>query len=193
MSNLTKVYSPSGRYFTVAREHAPRFQGFLSELEKAGYNIDQSQSGGYNYRTIAGSNKLSNHAHGAALDINWSQNPRDGSIGHIGKTLGADRVRSLASKYGLRWGGDYKNPDAMHFEVHGDWDGGKDAPQGAPTIMQGDGERQPMGTGWRDQPPMRSSDTNGNAFASSFQPAQWKDPSTVQWSDGNAFSFGPQW
>jgi hypothetical protein len=36
-------------------------------------------------------------------------------------------------------------------------------------------------------------DEKTNAFSLGFQPAQWKDPSTVQWSDGNAFSFGPQW
>jgi hypothetical protein len=121
VSDITKVYSPGGQYFSVANQHAPRFTSFLKDLHDSGYPIHQNQSGGYNYRNIAGTNKLSNHAHGSAIDLNWSLNPRSKSnpYGHIGETLGADKFRALVAKHGLSWGGDWKNPDAMHVEVAG--------------------------------------------------------------------------
>lgn len=96
----------------VATEHAPRFKGFLDDLEASGYGVDQRQSGGYNHRNIDGTNRLSNHAYGTAIDVNWTANPR-GTRG----TIQPDVARSLAAKHGLVWGGDWKNPDPMHFEV----------------------------------------------------------------------------
>lgn len=113
-AGLVVVTSPSGAKFRVAEQHGPKFEALVRDLEDAGYSIDGNTSGGYNYRTIAGSNKLSNHAHGAAIDINWSDNAR-GSKG----TLDPELARSLAKKHGLAWGGDWKNPDPMHFEVPG--------------------------------------------------------------------------
>lgn len=114
MADLVRIGSPGGSFFTVAKPHAERFQGFINDLENSGYKINGDQSGGYNYRTIAGTNKLSNHAHGAAIDVNWTDNAR-GTPGNIP----ADLARSLAQKHGLTWGGDWKNPDPMHFEVAG--------------------------------------------------------------------------
>lgn len=108
------VTSPSGARFTVANQHAARFGGLLKDLEDAGYAVQGNQSGGYNPRNIAGTNTPSRHAHGAAIDINWTDNPRGGK----GK-IPADLARSLAAKHGLVWGGDWKNPDPMHFEVPG--------------------------------------------------------------------------
>lgn len=114
MSALTTIKTKAGIPFTVGSSYADRFTGLLNDLEAAGYGIKADQSGGYNYRNIAGTNKLSNHAHGAAVDVNWGANAR-GTAGDIPPEL----ARSLASKYGLTWGGDWKNPDPMHFEVAG--------------------------------------------------------------------------
>lgn len=114
MAELTRIKSPGGAAFTVAQPHAERFSGLLGDLEAAGYKVNGDQSGGYNYRTIAGTNKLSNHAHGAAIDVNWTDNAR-GTPGNIPPDL----ARALAQKHGLTWGGDWKNPDPMHFEVPG--------------------------------------------------------------------------
>ena len=108
MVNLTTI-RPG---ISVATQHAPRFKGLLDDLDAAGYGIDQKQSGGYNYRNIDGTNKLSNHAYGTAVDVNWNANAR-GTHGNIPPDL----ARSLAAKHGLTWGGDWKNPDPMHFEV----------------------------------------------------------------------------
>ena len=61
--------------------------------------------------------RLSCHASGTAIDLNATQHP----LGAIG-TFPADKVpmiRALAKKYGLAWGGDYRNrKDEMHFEIN---------------------------------------------------------------------------
>jgi hypothetical protein len=99
---------------TVGSPYADKFKGLIEDLEANGVKIDPRQSGGYNYRNIAGTNRLSNHAYGRALDINWNDNAR-GTKGKIDPTL----ARTLAQKHGLVWGGDWSNPDPMHFEVAG--------------------------------------------------------------------------
>ncbi|MDO9381828.1 MAG: M15 family metallopeptidase [Hyphomicrobiaceae bacterium] len=115
MTKLTTFATNGGAKFTVNAEHGARFQALLNDLEAKGYAIDGKQSGGYNYRNIAGTNKLSEHAHGNAVDVNWSKNAR-GSKGDIDPAL----ARELAARHGMTWGGDWKNPDPMHFEVaHG--------------------------------------------------------------------------
>jgi hypothetical protein len=113
-AQLMRIQSAGGAPFTVDDAHAPKFKGLLDDLEAAGYRVDPGQSGGYNPRNIAGTNKPSNHAFGKAIDINWTNNAR-GTQGNIPPEL----ARSLAQKHGLRWGGDWKNPDPMHFEVAG--------------------------------------------------------------------------
>jgi hypothetical protein len=113
---LRTITSPSGAKFTVDEAYADKFSSFLAELEGRGYAVDGGQSGGYNPRNIRGTNTPSNHAFGRAIDINWSDNPQGGA----GK-IPAETARELAAKYGMRWGGDYKNakPDPMHFEFVG--------------------------------------------------------------------------
>ena len=112
-ADLVTITTPSGAKFRVARKVAPQFQGFVNELSSSGYGIDPSQSGGYNYRTIAGSPKISQHGYGNAIDINWTANPRGGAAGG---NLPAN-VGDIAAKYGLAWGGNWSNPDPMHFEA----------------------------------------------------------------------------
>jgi hypothetical protein len=111
MTGLTKL---DGYGITVGSQYADKFKGLLDDLEANGVKVDRSQSGGYNYRNIAGTNRLSNHAYGRALDVNWTDNAR-GTKGKIDPNL----ARALASKHGLVWGGDWSNPDPMHFEVAG--------------------------------------------------------------------------
>lgn len=114
MSELVTIRTRAGVPFTVAKDAAPKFEALLNDLEASGYPIRGDQSGGYNYRTIAGTNTLSNHAHGNAVDVNWSENAR-GTAGNIPPGL----ARDLAAKHGMTWGGDWKNPDPMHFEIAG--------------------------------------------------------------------------
>ena len=109
---MAVVAAGSGARFRVAHDHAERFQGLIADLEAAGVDIKPEQSGGYARRNIAGTNTPSQHASGRAIDLNWTENAR-GTAGRIDPEL----ARSLAAKHGLKWGGDWKNPDPMHFEV----------------------------------------------------------------------------
>ena len=110
------VKSSSGANFEVSPAYSKRFAGLVNDLEALGLEINPKTSGGYSFRTIDGSTKLSRHAHAEAIDINWDKNAR-GIRGEIRDVIPEDKIRQLAKKWGLKWGGDWKNPDDMHFEV----------------------------------------------------------------------------
>jgi len=75
---------------------------------------------GYAYRAIRGqedAGNLSNHASGTAVDLNATKHPL-GKRGTFTKEQEV-KIRALAVKYGLRWGGDYKKrADEQHFEIN---------------------------------------------------------------------------
>lgn len=72
---------------------------------------------GYAYRPVRGKTTgLSNHASGTAIDLNAVKHP----LGKAGTfaPLQEYKLKELVKKYGLRWGGSYKDrKDEMHFEV----------------------------------------------------------------------------
>jgi hypothetical protein len=106
------------RNFYVAPAAAPLFIGFLNEVVKKGYSLDEGilDDWSYNCRDIRDSTTVSEHARGTAVDINAVHNP-------MGSTLRTDMpwwVPVVAKKWGLRWGGYYTTrKDAMHFEYMG--------------------------------------------------------------------------
>jgi len=78
-----------------------------------------SWDGAFVARTIRGSHTvLSNHAFGSAFDINQAQNP----MGHRGARPGQEgcvwELVPSAVEHGFYWGGWFRNPDLMHFEVN---------------------------------------------------------------------------
>jgi len=100
-------------------------------------SMNANNTSGFNHRLIAGTQTLSNHAKGLAIDLNPVQNPwvSGNSVEpEIGRPY-ADRsdVRPhmithddlafrLFTEYGFTWGGDWRNPkDYQHFELV-DWD-----------------------------------------------------------------------
>jgi len=103
-----------------AEKVAPLLVGFAAEFHTLIEPIDTGglDDWGYCFRMVRGTtDKLSNHSSGTAIDLNATQHP----LGEVG-TFEAGKVpmiRALAKKYGLTWGGDYKNrKDEMHFEVN---------------------------------------------------------------------------
>ena len=86
----------------------------------------------FNYRNVAGTDRLSRHAFGMAVDVNPLQNPcvRGGWIQPATATEFVDRSKDFPHKidetdfckevfvsYGFRWGGYWQNPkDYQHFE-----------------------------------------------------------------------------
>lgn len=117
MPDLVQITTPKGVRFTVAKEAAPAFQAFVSELEGRGYTFDQAHSGGYANRNIRGTDTPSQHSFGRAIDVNWHWNPRSSNTDDL-----PNDINDLAAKHGLTWGGTWRGAtrDPMHFE----WTGG---------------------------------------------------------------------
>ena len=107
------------RKLKCAESVGPLLAAFAAEFHELIEPIDEGtfDDWGYCYRMVRGdATKLSNHSSGTAIDLNSTKHP----LGKVG-TFPAEKVpmiRALAKKYGLKWGGDYKNrKDEMHFEV----------------------------------------------------------------------------
>lgn len=102
-----------------AKAVAPLLVGFAAEFHQLIEPIDEGglDDWGYCFRQVRGStDNLSNHSSGTAIDLNATKHP----LGKVG-TFPIEKVpmiRALAKKYGLIWGGDYRNrKDEMHFEI----------------------------------------------------------------------------
>ena len=102
-----------------AKAVAPLLVGFAAEFHQLIEPIDEGglDDWGYCFRQIRGDTvNLSNHSSGTAIDLNATKHP----LGKVG-TFPIEKVpmiRALAKKYGLIWGGDYRNrKDEMHFEI----------------------------------------------------------------------------
>jgi hypothetical protein len=117
-----KSYAIPGTKLKIrcAEAVAPLIVGFCKEFNELIEPLDGGQldDWGYAFRMVRGStDRLSNHASATAIDLNATKHV----LGKIG-TFPAEKVpmiRALAKKYGLFWGGDYKNrPDEMHFEIN---------------------------------------------------------------------------
>jgi D-alanyl-D-alanine carboxypeptidase len=112
---LTTIKTPWGSSVTVDAAHAGTFAKLFQGLNALGYH--PKSVGGYNYRNIAGTNTLSKHAYGLAVDLDPQQN-RGGRLGGGGTRYGyfdAGSVMKLAKSLGMSWGASFGNPDPMHF------------------------------------------------------------------------------
>jgi len=72
--------------------------------------------GCYMYRRARGGNSLSVHAWGAAIDLD----PEENGLGKPwvkDKGMMPEAVIKIFKDQGWYWGGDFKRPDAMHFEA----------------------------------------------------------------------------
>lgn len=100
-------------------------------------SIENNNTSAFNYRVVPGTNQLSNHAKGYAIDINPLQNPyvqysEDGSYGIHYKDMEKyvdrssrkkhmitheDSAYQIFTKYGFTWGGDWnEEKDYQHFQ-----------------------------------------------------------------------------
>jgi hypothetical protein len=100
------------------KDVAPLLVGFAAEFHELIEPIDEGglDDWGYAFRDVRGvPGKLSNHASGTAIDLNAKIHP----LGKAGTfpLAKVPMIRALAKKYGLNWGGDFRRPDEMHFEI----------------------------------------------------------------------------
>lgn len=92
-------------------------------------SVKANNTSAYNFRFVAGTKKLSDHAIGLAIDINPFQNPwlhpvalniSKYDVNEKGTILDNAVVVEIFRKYGWSWGGYWKNPDYQHFFKGGD-------------------------------------------------------------------------
>jgi hypothetical protein len=100
----------------VRSEVAPLLIGFARDFNATVQQLHPGWCWGYAFRLVRGGSTPSFHSAGLAIDLNAPKHP----LGRRG-TFDPERqrlIRHLASRYGLRWGGDYRfRADEMHFEV----------------------------------------------------------------------------
>ena len=90
---------------------ASALRGALEELERNNLgSLIESFDGCFNPRFIAGSQLLSRHAWGVAIDLNYEANP----TGQV--TVQDPRLVATMERWGFTWGGNWLVPDAAHFE-----------------------------------------------------------------------------
>lgn len=79
-------------------------------------------AGTYNCRTIAGTNRKSVHAYGAAIDLNvdhsnyWRWTKPDGNGTYAWKNRIPAEIVEIFERNGFIWGGRWYHYDTMHFE-----------------------------------------------------------------------------
>lgn len=86
-----------------------------AQIEAFGYHV---MDGSYNYRNIAGSSSLSQHAYGAAIDWNAAANPQHAPISQT--KFKPDSLIVFAFEFeGWSWGGRWSpaSVDAMHTQL----------------------------------------------------------------------------
>ena len=100
----------------VKAEVAPILIGFALEFHRTVEPLVRGWCWGYAYRAIRGLIGIpSKHSAAIAIDLNAPRHP----LGRRG-TFNAKQVRqirALCRKYGLKWGGDWRRADEMHFEL----------------------------------------------------------------------------
>lgn len=98
---------------------AKQLQSFFTAVQAAGLmTLVKFWDGGFYPRYQAASmTKLSNHSWGTAFDINATWNGYNKKPAAIGKTGCLLQLVPIAEKHGFAWGGFFKSPDGMHFEV----------------------------------------------------------------------------
>ena len=107
--SLLVVHTPDNVLKTsVASEHASKFVCLLKKLIASDYPI--KDIGGYNYRKIFGTNYLSLHAYGKALDVNQVRY-NEVTVKQPKHTI------KMAHECGLNSGAEWGTPDTGHFEV----------------------------------------------------------------------------
>lgn len=89
-------------------------------------SVAVNNSSCFNWRFVIGSDKLSDHALGLAIDINPMQNPwihpnahkiegRKYDESQKGTITKNSEILEIFKSHGFSWGGDWKNPDYQHF------------------------------------------------------------------------------
>lgn len=131
---------------TVSSVAAQDFQGLLADLKQAGAPL--GTIGSYNYRPIAGTNILSEHGKGLAIDIGNQRGRNLVSPEFMAwyrgfapdGTPNRQRYEDILRKHNMRGGENFRDPDLGHIEWTGrrgpDYSGGLDFAQSIRAIAR---------------------------------------------------------
>ncbi|MGR3805836.1 M15 family metallopeptidase [Marinibacterium profundimaris] len=121
------TYAPTGTRFVLGDRTCAATQLDAALRDIAGQGIDYSRffrnvGGSFNWRRIAGTDRLSAHSFGIALDLNadlggywrWS-GAAPGAAQRYDNQIPEGIVAAL-ERYGFVWGGKWHHFDGMHFE-----------------------------------------------------------------------------
>jgi hypothetical protein len=111
----------AGSSISVDARAVAAFQALGRLFESEYGQTDPTQTGAYNCRKIGGTNTWSAHAWGLAVDVDWRRNPMQRPLRTvIPGSLRSIRARLTTTDTGVavfRWGGSWRTPDPMHFEI----------------------------------------------------------------------------
>ena len=88
-------------------------------------SMQENNTSGFNYRNVLGTERLSNHATGCAIDVNPKINPyfRNGASMPPNATYDVGRkgaitpvIAQVFERHGWRWGGTWREKDWQHFD-----------------------------------------------------------------------------
>jgi len=129
-ATLVTVAYPAARgpvRFSVTSRHcvAVQLAAALVEIAALGPDMDRyfaNVGGSFNWRRISGTNRLSAHSFGIAVDFDtqlggywqWSRQP-EGAVGAYANRYPEALVRAMERR-GFIWGGKWHHYDGMHFE-----------------------------------------------------------------------------
>ena len=105
----------------VAKGTAPLWTAMLNDLVPQIPGGLNNYLGAYEDRSNVNSpGRLSFHAYGLAIDINYDKNPNGRSPASLSGqyVIPSSAARAVAAKWGMEWGGDWGYPDPMHLELH---------------------------------------------------------------------------
>lgn len=120
-------FAPTGAAFAVTRRHcvAVQLAAALRDIERLGPAMHPyltGTGGGFHWRTIAGTDRLSPHGYGIAVDFNtriggyWRwDGAAEGRVGARTRHYPAALVQAMERR-GFIWGGKWHHHDGMHFE-----------------------------------------------------------------------------
>ena len=105
---------------TVHKKLANNYKKAFKEMYKKKFPIKRNEVAAFAWRKTITTEKISVHSYGAAIDINWKNNPviNNGKSNKKNSYTITGDIANIWETYGFYWGenwtGNYKEP--MHFE-----------------------------------------------------------------------------
>ena len=109
---------------TVNENLVTNYQNVFRELTDMKFTIKPEETSAHEYRMTVSGTRLSDHAYGSAIDINWNDNPYTKGPNPNNPSenpyVVTEEVVQAFAKQGFYWGGDWQSTqDYMHFSWTG--------------------------------------------------------------------------